>query len=146
MVPQFSTSCQMTDKFHAITPQFFSESENFRCHNNYSMTQFEEKARDLIKKHEYLMLSESWCPGSHYAYKVWDLYGVRDKIHIIEFDKIPDQTEAKSLEDAFVALAGIKWVPTLFFHGSYFGTEKDLKRWEAEGKLQEIFKKEGLIE
>lgn len=106
---------------------------------------FIEKARDLIKTHEYLMLSKSWCPDCHYAYKVWELNGVSGKIHILEFDKIPDQNEAEALEDAFVTLAGKKWVPILFFHGSYFGTEKDLKKWEAEGKLREIFKREGLI-
>ncbi|RLV85572.1 Glutaredoxin-8 [Meyerozyma sp. JA9] len=111
------------------------------------MTQdFLEIARNLIKTHEYLMISKSWCPDCHYAYKVWEQNGVRSKIHIIEFDKMPDQSEAKALEDAFVTLAGIKWVPTLFFHGSFFGTEKDLKNWEAQGKLKEIFRKEGLIE
>lgn len=104
-----------------------------------------QKAQDLINTHPYLMLSKSWCPDCHYTYRIWDRFHVADKVHIIELDKFPDQKEATELEKAFTEIAGRKWVPTMFFNGKRFGTEADLKRWDSEDKLEEIFKQEKLI-
>lgn len=108
-------------------------------------TNFVERARKLVEEHEFLMLSKSWCPDCHYAYKIWDQYGVTDKVHVIEFDKMLDQEEAKALEDAFFTFVERRWVPTIFFHGKVFGTEQDLKDLEAEGRLAEKFKSENLL-
>lgn len=104
-----------------------------------------QKAENLIKANPYLMISKSWCPDCHYTYKVWEKYNVKNKIHIIEFDKFEDQKEALELEKAFTEIAGRKWVPTIFFNGELLGTEQDLKRWESEDKLEAIFKSAKLI-
>lgn len=104
-----------------------------------------DEAKDLIRKHPYLMLSKSWCPDCHYAYSIWDRYGVSNTIHVIEFDKMSDQERAQKLEDAFFSLAPRRWVPTIFFNGSVWGTEQNLKDLDHEGKLEEALKKEGLI-
>ena len=104
-----------------------------------------KKANQLINDHQFLMLSKSWCPDCHYAYKIWDRFNVKDKVHIIELDKFADQKEAVELEKAFTAIAGRKWVPTLFFNGKLFGTEQDLKSWDSKDELEEVFKKEKLI-
>ncbi|KAK6202863.1 thioredoxin-like protein [Scheffersomyces amazonensis] len=110
-----------------------------------SSTEYLDKAKALIKEHPYLMLSKSWCPDCHYTYKIWDEYNVKDKVHVIEFDKFPDQEEAKNLEKAFIEISGLNWVPTIFFNGKRLGTEADLKEWKKEGKLDQVFKDEKLI-
>lgn len=102
-------------------------------------------ARALINDNRYLMISKSWCPDCHYVYKVWDQFGVRDKVHIIELDKFEDQDEAVDLENAFTEISGRKWVPTIFFNGKKLGTEADLKAWQADGTLESRFKDEGII-
>ncbi|KAK6464620.1 thioredoxin-like protein [Scheffersomyces coipomensis] len=104
-----------------------------------------ERAQTIINENPYLMLSKSWCPDCHYTYKVWDEYKVRDKVHIIELDKLADQEDAVKLEQAFTEIAGRKWVPTIFFNGKRLGTEADLKVWKKEGKLDQIFKDAKLI-
>lgn len=109
------------------------------------MTDYLNKAKELIASKPYLMLSKSWCKDCVYTYGVWDKFGVKDKIHIIELDKFEDQDEAVKLEDAFTQVSGRKWVPTIFFNGERLGNEEDLKRWENEGKLAEIFKQHKLI-
>ena len=82
---------------------------------------------------------------SHYTYRVWDQYNVRDKVHIIELDKFADEEEATKLEAAFTQISGRKWVPTIFFNGKRWGNEEDLKRLEKEGKLEQAFKDAKLI-
>ncbi|CAK7897070.1 glutaredoxin-1 [[Candida] anglica] len=104
-----------------------------------------DKAQALIDKHPFLMLSKSWCPDCHYAYRVWDQFKVTDKVHVIELDKMDNQSEAIELEKGFTHIAGRKWVPTIFFNGKVWGTEQDLKRLASEDKLEESFKKENLI-
>jgi glutaredoxin 3 len=104
------------------------------------------RAKDLISKHQFLMLSKSWCPDCHYVYKVWDEYNVGSKVHIIELDKFEDQDDAVKLEQAFTEISGRKWVPTLFFNGKRFGTEQDLKALKENGKLTQVFKGEKLID
>ncbi|KAG7660347.1 uncharacterized protein J8A68_006144 [[Candida] subhashii] len=103
-----------------------------------------QKAEDYINTHPYLMLAKSWCPDCQYANKIWERFDVSDKVHTIELDKIPDQEEAAELEKAFIEIVG-KGVPKLFFNGKNFGTDADLKKWESEDKLEEIFKQEKLI-
>lgn len=103
------------------------------------------KAMKLINDHDYLMVSKSWCPDCHYVYKIWEKYGIQDKVHIIELDKYEDQEEALELEKGFTELSGRKWVPTLFFNQKKFGTEADLKELSKEGLLGAKFKEEGLI-
>ncbi|RLV88877.1 Glutaredoxin-8 [Spathaspora sp. JA1] len=104
-----------------------------------------DRAHELINTHPYLMLSKSWCPDCHYTYKIWDRYKVTNKIHIIELDKFADQNEAVELEKAFTEISGRKWVPTIFFNGKKLGTEVDLKKWDSEDKLEDVFKQEKLI-
>lgn len=103
------------------------------------------KAMNLIKDHRFLMISKSWCPDCHYVYKIWDKCGVKDKVHIIEFDKFENQNEALELEKAFTEISGRKWVPTLFFNQKRFGTEADLKDLVKQGLLEKKFKQEGLL-
>lgn len=103
------------------------------------------QAQKYIDENPYFMLSKSWCPDCHYTYKVWDQFGVRSKVKILELDKLPNQKEAVQLEAAFTLLAGLKWVPTIWFHGKRLGTEADLKVWAANGTLADIFKKAKLI-
>lgn len=92
------------------------------------------------------MLSKSWCPDCHYVYKVWNTYGVKSKVYILELDKMDDQTEAQKLEEAFTEISGRKWVPTIFFNGKKFGTEQDLKALDKDGKLEDQFKAVGLLD
>ncbi|ODQ82967.1 hypothetical protein BABINDRAFT_5851 [Babjeviella inositovora NRRL Y-12698] len=103
------------------------------------------KVKTLIADNPFLMLSKSWCPDCHYTYKIWDEFGVRDKVHIIELDKFADQTEAAELEKAFTEVSGRKWVPTIWFNGERFGTEQDLKQLEKTGELESAFKSAKLI-
>lgn len=107
--------------------------------------EYYQKASDLIKTHPYLMLSKSWCPDCQYALQVWEKYGVSDKVHVIELDKLKDQKESQKLEEAFNQIYGRKWVPIIFFNGSKFGTEEDLKSWEEDGTLSKVFKNAKLI-
>lgn len=102
-------------------------------------------AEQLIKDHKYLMVSKSWCPDCHYVYKIWDAYGIADKVYIIELDKFENQEEATRLEDEFTRIAGRKWVPTIFFNGKKLGTEADLKVWKSEGSLESRFRAEGIL-
>lgn len=105
-----------------------------------------DKVKKIIAEHPFVMLSKSWCPDCHYTYGIWERYGVMSKIHIIELDKFEDQENAMHLERAFTEFAGRKWVPSLFFNGEFIGTEKDLKDWDEQGRLDEVFKKSGLIQ
>lgn len=102
------------------------------------------RAQQVIKANDFVMLSKTWCKDCKYTYSVWDEYNVKDKIHIIELDLFPDQDEATNLENAFVKIAGKKWVPTIFFKGERFD-EQDLKDWKQQGILEEKFKKYGLL-
>ncbi|CUM64568.1 uncharacterized protein PRCAT00002175001 [Priceomyces carsonii] len=106
---------------------------------------FRKKAENYISLNPYLMISKSWCPDCHYAYRIWERYNARDKVYIIELDKFEDVEEAKQLEEAFAEIAGRKWVPTIFFNGKVFGTEEDLKRLENEGKLTQVLKDANLF-
>lgn len=107
--------------------------------------QYLKNAERLIENNSYLMLSKSWCPDCHFVYRIWDEYGVRDKIHIIELDKMENQEEAKLLEQAFTQISGRKWVPTVFFKGKKLGTEQDIKLWELNGTLRNVFALYGLV-
>lgn len=91
------------------------------------------------------MISKSWCPDCHCVYGIWDSFGVRDKIHIIELDKLENKNDALELEDEFTVMTGRKWVPTIFFNGRYLGTEADLKMWDENGTLQEKLISGGII-
>ncbi|KAG7192775.1 uncharacterized protein KQ657_001558 [Scheffersomyces spartinae] len=103
------------------------------------------QAQKYIDENPYFMLSKSWCPDCHYTYKVWEQYGVVSKVKVLELDKLSDQKEAAQLEAAFTQLAGLKWVPTIWFNGKRLGTEADLKRWDQEGSLTKIFTESKLI-
>lgn len=103
-----------------------------------------EKAQQIIKDNNYVMLSKTWCGDCKFTYQVWDQYNVKSKIHIIELDLFPDQDEAKDLEDAFIKIAGKKWVPTIFLKGDRFD-ELDLKNWQQQGILEDKFKYYGLL-
>lgn len=109
------------------------------------LPEYKAKAEKLIKEHDFLMLSKSWCPDCHYVEKIWNDYGVTEKVHIIELDKFTDQDDATNLEAAFTEISGRKWVPSLFFNGKFLGNEQSLKTWKDEGKLDQIFKDEKLI-
>lgn len=108
-------------------------------------TEAKTKALNLIKNHQFLMISKSWCPDCHYVYRIWEKFGVQNKVHIIEFDKFENQEEALQLEKAFTEIAGRKWVPTLFFNQKRFGTEAELKVLAKQGALEEKFREEGLL-
>lgn len=124
----------------------YSEKKVFIIVSEMSSKDYIKKAEALVKDNPYLMLSKSWCPDCVYANKVWESFGVASKIKLIELDKIEDKKESDELERAFAELSGRKWVPTIFFHGRLFGSEKDLKRWSSEGKLERILRNEGLIQ
>lgn len=108
------------------------------------MTDYTAKAKQLIADNKYLMLSKSWCPDCHYTYAVFDKFGIKDKVHIIELDKFEDQTEADNLQAGFTEVVGRKWVPSIFFNGEFFD-ESDLKKWAGSNELEEIFKKHSII-
>jgi glutaredoxin 3 len=104
----------------------------------------EKKALEYIMNNRFFMISKSWCPDCHYAEAIWKKYGVSDKVEILELDKM-DPKEANELEKAFTAIAGRKWVPTIWFDGERFGTEQTLKELESLDKTEEEFKKAGLL-
>jgi glutaredoxin 3 len=104
----------------------------------------EKKALEYITKNRFFMISKSWCPDCHYAEAIWKKYGVSDKVEILELDKM-DPKEANELEKSFTAIAGRKWVPTIWFNGERFGTEQTLKELESLDKTEEEFKKAGLL-
>lgn len=104
----------------------------------------EDIAKELISTNRFLMISKSWCPDCHYVYQVWDSFGVRDKVHIIELDKM-EANEAAQLEEAFTAITGRKWVPTIFFNGKKLGTESELKLWKENGTLENVFREQGIL-
>lgn len=104
-----------------------------------------QRASEIIKTHPYIMLSKTWCPDCQYALKVWDRYGVTDKVHVIQLDKFEDQKESQKLEEAFNQIYGRKWVPIIFFNGEKFGTEEDLQRWESDGTLKQVFESAKLL-
>ncbi|CDK24763.1 unnamed protein product [Kuraishia capsulata CBS 1993] len=108
------------------------------------MVSYAEKAHSLISQHQFLMLSKSWCPDCHYAIAIFKKYGVLDKVHILELDKL-EESEASQLEKAFTQISGRKWVPTIFANGEKFGTEEDLKRLESYDSTEEEFRKIGLL-
>lgn len=109
-------------------------------------TKYLSKAQDLIKEHQFLVLSKSWCPDCHYVHDLFAQLGVTSKVHVIELDKLDDQDEAGKLEAAFTEVSGRKWVPTIFLNGKRFGTEQDLKELKASGDLETVLKQEKLIE
>ncbi len=104
-----------------------------------------KKAQAFIDSNKYFMISKSWCPDCVYAENIWKKYGVSSKVEILELDKLADQKEALELEKAFTEIAGRKWVPTIWFNGSRFGTEQDLKRLESEDATEKEFKNAGLL-
>lgn len=108
-------------------------------------TKYIEKAEKLIKQHKYLMTTLSYCPDVRTANAVWSKYGVLDKIQTVEFDTMKDRTEAIQLRKAFGQIAGRDWVPTIFFNGKRLGTEEDLVKWDQDGELKTILKREGLL-
>ncbi|EGV65899.1 hypothetical protein PSN45_003299 [Yamadazyma tenuis] len=108
------------------------------------MPDYLKRAKELISKNDFLMVSKTWCGDCQYTYRIWDKYHVKSKVHIIELDKFEDQAEASKLESAITELAGRKWVPTIYLKGQRFD-EQDLKRWEAEGITENEFKKVGLL-
>lgn len=103
-----------------------------------------QQAQAYIDAHPFFMISKLWCPDCHYAYRVFDEQGVRSKIHVLELDKLEDQAAAVELESGFTAIAGRKWVPTIWFNGKVFGNEQDLKRLVAAGTVGQAFKDAGL--
>lgn len=104
----------------------------------------QSKAQAYIDKNKFFMISKSWCPDCHYAEAIFKKYGVLSKVEILELDKI-DPKQAAELEKAFTAIAGRKWVPTIWFNGETFGTEQTLKQFESLDKTEEEFKKAGLL-
>lgn len=108
------------------------------------MTDYTAKAKELIANNKYLMLSKTWCPDCQYAYSIFDKFGVKGKVHIIELDKFEDQTEADNLQSGFTEIVGRKWVPSIFFNGEVFD-ESDLKKMVASEELEQFFRKHGII-
>lgn len=106
--------------------------------------EFLQKAQQIIKDNDFVMLSKTWCGDCKYTYLVWDEYDIKSKIHIIELDLFENQTEAEELENAFIQIAGRKWVPTIFLKGERFD-EQDLKSWKQQGILEDKFKHYGLL-
>lgn len=127
------------------TVELYEEVTCSQVMNTTTNMEKECNARLLINAHRYLMISKSWCPDCHYVYNIWDSFGLRDKVHIIELDKFEDQNEAVRLEAKFTAISGRKWVPTIFFNGRMLGTEADLKAWQLDGTLKQRFISEGII-
>jgi len=104
-----------------------------------------KRAQAFIDKNRFFMISKSWCPDCVYTENIWKKYGVSSKVEILELDKMPDQKDAAELEKAFTEIAGRKWVPTIWFNGSRFGTEQDLKRLESQDATEKEFKSAGLL-
>lgn len=71
---------------------------------------------------------------------------MRDKIHIIELDKLEDKNDALELEEEFTVITGRKWVPIIFFNVGYLGTEVDFKVRDENGTLQEKLISGGIIQ
>lgn len=101
-------------------------------------------AAAIVKNHQFVMLSKSWCPDCHYAIAVFNKYKVLPKVHLVELDKM-NPNEALKLEKEFTALSGRKWVPSIFFNGKFWGNEADLSKLESTDKTEQVFKSEGLI-
>ncbi|QPG76973.1 hypothetical protein FOA43_004367 [Brettanomyces nanus] len=99
---------------------------------------------DLIKKSKFFMISKSWCPDCNYTKAIFKKYNVLDKVTILELDKM-DPKKADELEKQFTAIAGRKWVPTIFFDGKVFGTEGTLKNLESTDATEKAFKDAGLL-
>ncbi|ODV62575.1 glutathione-disulfide reductase GRX8 ASCRUDRAFT_69366 [Ascoidea rubescens DSM 1968] len=106
---------------------------------------YTKAANKFIADNKYFMISKSWCPDCHYAYRIWEKYKVSDKFFILELDKISNKDQAINLEKAFTKIIGQKWVPSIFFNGLYFGNEQTLKKLEQDGLLKQRFIEVGLI-
>lgn len=107
--------------------------------NNNKMVEakYLREAEDLLKQHPYFILGKSWCPDVKYAINVLKQHGKFGKFYVHELDKIPNQTDALKLEQAFTQLAGgIKWVPSIFIQGKYWGNEKTLYELSSTDKLE----------
>lgn len=100
-------------------------------------------ALELIKNHRFLMLSKSWCPDCHQAIRFFENYGVLPKVHVVELDKM-EESAATKLEAEFTAISGRKWVPSLFFNGSFWGNEETLAELEKKGGMDTAFTDAGL--
>lgn len=95
-------------------------------------------AAEIVKNHRFVLLAKSWCPDVKYARSVFEKYGVLNRFHIIELDKLPSN-EAATLESEFTALSGRKWVPSIFVDGAFWGNEKTLSDLESHDKTAAVF-------
>lgn len=103
---------------------------------------FRQEAEQLVNDNEILMISKSWCPDCHFMYKVWDQYGLASKVKILELDKMKDQDHAVGLESEFSAMAGEKWVPTIFFRPkNSIVTDRHFREWEMNGTTEQELKR-----
>lgn len=99
-------------------------------------------AAKLRQEYEILMVSKSWCPDCHYMQKIWKDFGLEDRAHIVELDKIEDKDYALALENEFAAISGEHWVPTIFFRASdAIKTDRHFRQWEKDGVLAEELQK-----
>lgn len=103
-----------------------------------SILSYRQEALQLIDDNEILMISKSWCPDCHYMYKLWDQYDLTSRVKVLELDKIPETNRAIGLEGEFAAIAGEKWVPTIFFKPSKsIVTDRHFRDWEKERRTDE---------
>lgn len=109
------------------------------------MSEYEEKARELVSQHKYLQLSASWCPDCVYANGVWERLGLQQQIVVFDIaQEAKDKQEEGAWRDGFERATGSRNLPTLYVDGQVWGTERELHALEDAGTLRAELAKIGL--
>ncbi|AGO10931.1 AaceriAFR577Wp [[Ashbya] aceris (nom. inval.)] len=109
------------------------------------MSEYEQKAKELVSQHKYLQLSASWCPDCVYANSVWEKLGLQQKIVVFDIAQVSkDKQEEVAWRDAFERATGSRNLPTLYVDGQVWGTELELHAHEDAGTLRAELAKIGL--
>ncbi|XBW37614.1 hypothetical protein QEN19_003195 [Hanseniaspora menglaensis] len=101
----------------------------------------------IVSENKFVLFTATWCPDCVYVKKILEEHNILEKFYVWELSRYEKGTSNfKTYTSAWFAKAeGQQNIPLLFIDGLYFGTEHQIKSWEAAGKLQEQFEKLGLF-
>ncbi|SCU84462.1 LAFA_0D10088g1_1 [Lachancea sp. 'fantastica'] len=108
------------------------------------MSEYVNEVKEVIASQKVVQLTANWCPDCVYANSVWKKFGVSQKVLLFEIGGF-DRTTQQKFRDAFEQVAGIRNLPTIFVNGKVWGTERELRKFEKKGTLENELKKIGLL-
>ncbi|KAK9448068.1 thioredoxin-like protein [Limtongia smithiae] len=102
-------------------------------------SKYQQQVTDLIKEHEIVVFSKSWCPYCKAAKATLDQEHVEHTD--LELDKL-DVGDA--IQDAIYQLTSQRTVPAIWIHGKFVGGNSDLQTLKRNGKLKTMLNESSL--